>query len=133
MHLLEWLESRRLLTVLTFDPVSTNGVVLATGYGDRIISASQDGFTYGTTGGTTPNVTVSYGPLAKNVRQWADGYGDLHNVLFAGDAANGLLDITFGADLGYQVTLSSLDLAGGSNADYLINSIQVFDGANHKL
>src|SRR5256885_14767937 len=107
---IELLESRRLLTVLTFDPVSADAVILPSGYGDRVTSASQGGFNYGTTGGATPNVTANFGPLAKNVRQWKENYGDLHNVLFAGDSANGILEVTLSADFGFQVSLASLDL-----------------------
>src|SRR5436190_18832534 len=108
----ERLESRRLLTVLTFDPVSADAVILRGGYGDRVVAATQGGFNYGTTGGATPNITANFGPLGKNVRQWKENYGDLHNVLFAGDSAGGFLDVTLSADFGFQVSLASLDLGG---------------------
>ena len=133
LNSVEPLESRRLLTVLTFDPVSANAAVLPTTYGDRITTASKAGFIYGAAGGITPGITVSYGPDAANVRQWKDGYGDLHNVLFAGDSAKGILDITLSADLGSQVNLASLDLGGGANTDYTINSFSIFDGGSNVL
>ena len=133
MNSVEPLESRCLLTVLTFDPVSANAAVLPTTYGDRITTASKAGFNYGAAGGITPGITVSYGPDAANVRQWKDGYGDLHNVLFAGDSAKGILDITLTADLGSQVGLASLDLGGGQNTDYTINSFSIFDGGSNVL
>ena len=60
---IELLETRRLLTVLTFDPVAANADALSINYGHRVTGASQDGFNYGTAGGPTPNVFVSYGPV----------------------------------------------------------------------
>src|SRR5438874_1957558 len=130
---IELLESRRLLTVLTYDPVSADSVILPSRYGDRVTSASQGGFNYGTTGGATPSVTANFGPLAKNVRQWKTGYGDLTNVIFAGDSASGILEVALRADFGFEVSLASLDLGGGGNHDYTINSITVFDGGNNAI
>src|SRR5437762_2118437 len=128
---IELLETRRLLTVLTFDPVSADGVVLPAGYADRVTSASQGGFNYDLSNGATPNITASFGPVASNVRQWTTGYGDKTNVLFAGDSANGILEVTLTADLGYQVYLRTLRLGGGGRHDYTINSVTVFDGGGN--
>ncbi len=129
----ELLESRRLLTVLTFDPDGVNANALPPAYGDRVVAASQNNFDYGTAGGTTQNITVGYGTTLGNIRQNRDDYGDLHNVVYADDTAGGLLDITLSADLGFQASLSSLDLGTALNANQTINSVQVYDGGSNLL
>ncbi|HEX3357495.1 MAG TPA: peptidoglycan DD-metalloendopeptidase family protein [Tepidisphaeraceae bacterium] len=130
---IESLESRRLLTVLTFDPDGIDGNVLPVAYGDRVVAASQNNFDYGTAGGTTQNVTVGYGTAPGNVHQQRDGYGDLHNIVHADDSAGGLLDITLSADLGFQASVSSLDLVTALNTNQTIKAIQVYDGGSNLL
>jgi Ca2+-binding RTX toxin-like protein len=130
---IEPLETRRLLTVLTFDPVSVNGVKIDTAYGDRVTAASQNGFSYGTAGGATQNVTASFGPTSTTVHLWDNGYGDLTKVAFPGDSAGGLLDVSLNADFGYQSSLSSFDLAGTQNKDWTIKALTVFDGGSNVL
>lgn len=130
----ESLERRQLLTALTFGtaPVA-DGTVVPQNYGNRVQSASQDGFTYGTSGGPTPNVTVGYGPVASNVYRSSSGYGDLSNAIYPGLSAGGLLDIRLSADLNFEAQLNSIDLAGANGQNYTIKSITLYDGADHVL
>src|SRR5687767_15655316 len=55
-----------------------------------------------------PIFTASYGPVARNVRQWIPGYGDLTNVLWTSDTE---CDVTLTADPGFQVRLDSFQMA----------------------
>jgi hypothetical protein len=114
-------------TVLTFDTALPNGSAVPPGYGQRVTATSQDGFFYGAAGGFTPNVTVSYGPVASDVHLWNLDYGDLQQVIYRETEGAGILEVTLAADPGYQVILQSFDLAGWPNADYIINSVQVID------
>lgn len=114
-------------TTLTFDAGFANGSAPDQAYGDRVSAASQGGFSYGTTGGFTPDVVVSYGGSA---RFWASGYGDLTNVLFA---EGGLMEITLTADPGHAVALLSFDLAGWPQTDRVIESVSVVDGDDSVL
>ena len=91
-------------SVLTFDinPAPTPNDPIDQNYGDRITSDVMGAFSYGTTGGFTPNVVVSYGPTGPSdsdyVYWWDQDFGDLVNVVaqFAPfpDPTYGLLDIT---------------------------------------
>ncbi|HEX8520937.1 MAG TPA: calcium-binding protein [Tepidisphaeraceae bacterium] len=133
-HLMEGLERRQMLTVLTFDVASAvAGTALSQSYGDRVMGATQGSFKYSTASGATPNVTATYGPNATDVRQWDSAYGDLLNTIFAGKTASGLLDIKLTADLDFKAQLNAIDLAGKNGRDFTIKSVQVFDGADHVL
>jgi hypothetical protein len=91
---IEKLEVRALFTVLTFDGVTVDGTAIAQTYGDRIIGATGPGGAgYGTAGGTTPNVTVTYGPVGTQAFTQSNGYSDLTNALYPGAAAGGFLDV----------------------------------------
>ena len=108
-------------TVLTFDPffgcnqniegVPCNGADLPQEYGDRVISTSQDGFTYGSDLGFTPNIVVDYGPLGGNFDIWSDRFGDLQWALDNNNDAQNSLEISLNADVGYFAVLDSFDLA----------------------
>src|SRR4051812_8324330 len=77
----EPLEQRTLLTVLLFQPSTAgswgNYHVLPQTYGDRVTAASQNGFKYGTAGGTTAHVLASYGVTGATIETWPAPYGDL--------------------------------------------------------
>jgi hypothetical protein len=129
--LIEPLESRRLLTVLIFQPATGsygNGAVLSQNYGDRVTAATQNGFKYGTTGGTTAHVTATYGGTGYGTATtWSGGYGNLQNIVYPNP--NGTkFKLTLTADSGYDVTLKQFDL-GGYGADYTINSVKVLNAA----
>jgi Ca2+-binding RTX toxin-like protein len=122
---IETLEVRALLTVLTFDGVTVPGTPISQAYGDRVTTAG--------TGGATPNVTVTYGPVGTQAFTWETGYGDLTNVLYPGAAAGGFLDVKLTADLGFLAQLTSIDLAGKGGRDFTIKSIQALDGRDQVL
>jgi hypothetical protein len=131
----EPLESRTLFTVLLFQP-STGAFadyqVLPQTYGDRVTAASQNGFKYGTAGGTTAHVLASYGATGSTVETWPTPYGDLPAVAFA--APNGAkFEMKLTADANFNVTLSSFDLASFNTADYTINSVSVLDNTGKTL
>lgn len=127
----EMLEARQMLTVLTFDTGSLNGAPLDNNYGDLVAAASQNGFTYGTAGGFTPNVSVSYQRDGGRVENW-DQYGGLENVIY-GEGGTGITRITLSADAGYQVVLGSMNLAEYGMFDETINSVEVLDGGGQVL
>jgi hypothetical protein len=133
--LLESLEDRRLFTVLTFQPATgayPNGTVLSQNYGDRVTAATQNGFKYGTAGGTTSKVLAFYGGTGfGTATTWAASYGDLQNVIYPNP--NGTkFHMSLTADAGYNVTLSSFDMAS-YGGEYTIASLKVKDGAGNTL
>lgn len=100
---------------LTFDNTCNgcNIVTLGVNYGDRLPG--------------TPNVVVDFDP-ASDISTWTTAYGDLTGVIYRESEGAGILTITFTADPGFLVTLTSFELAGWPNADYTINSVQVLSG-----
>ena len=122
-------------SVLTFDitPAPVPNDPIDQNYGDRITAAVMGGFSYGTTGGFTPNVVVSYGPTGPGpddyVYFWDQNFGDLQNVVaqFSGATNYGILEVILTADPGFFISLASFDLAGWNRSDWTINSLQVFD------
>jgi hypothetical protein len=111
-------------TVLTFDPHPGNGIALDDAYGDRVTSAMQDGFAYGTMFGPTPNIEVSSGSNTGSLLHWDASFGDLTNVVYAPESG-GELRIAMAADAGWQVQLHGFDVAGWPSADYTINGVRV--------
>ena len=120
-------------TVLLFEPAGVNGADVSQDYGDRVTSTDQGGFIYGDVGGFTPNVTVAYGPDPTQIHRWGAEFGDLQNVIYNDEDLVGIVEITLTADANLQVTLDSFDLAGWSNADYTIDSVQVLDATGGPL
>ncbi len=131
---MESLEQRTLFTVLTFQPATglySDYQALPPGYGDRVTAAVQNGFKYGTAGGTTPKIVADYGTSSTTLENWQSGYGNLPNVVFS--APNGSkFTMKLTADAGYNVSLSSFDMASFGSS-YTINSITVTDGSGHSL
>lgn len=121
-------------TVLIFEPAGTNGSAIDQAYGDNVVSASQDGFSYGNGGeGFTPNVVTEYGLGEGTINRWGPDYGDLNDVIYREEDNDGNLLVRLTADAGFTVELLSLDLAGWPNADYTITSLRVFDQSNSVL
>lgn len=90
-------------------------------YGDNIATAVQDGFSYGTTGGFTPDVLVSYSGEAI----YNSDYGDLGSVVYA---TGPTLTITFTATVG-TVSLDSFDMAAFTGSpNQTIPTITVSNG-----
>jgi Ca2+-binding RTX toxin-like protein len=120
------LESRTMLTVLLFDTAST----INQSYGDRVTAVAQNGYTYGSAGGFTPNVVVSTGPSANNMSHWGTGYGSLSGVVYPNVESRA--EFTLTADAGFSVTLSSFDVASWA-ANNTITGVKVLDGQGNTL
>jgi hypothetical protein len=132
---LEALEPRTLFTVLLFQPATgtfPNYSVLSQNYGDRVTAATQNGFKYGTAGGTTGHVVASYGTTGATVETWAGSYGNLPNVVFSAPSGT-KFQMSLTADANFNVTLSSFDMASYAAGDYTINSVSVVDNTGHTL
>jgi hypothetical protein len=131
----EPLEARTLLTVLLFQPatgVFPNYQVLSQNYGDRVTAATQNGFKYGTAGGTTSHVLASYGTTGATIETWQSGYGDLPAVAFS--APNGSkFEMKLTADANFNATLSSFDMASFGTSSYTIKSVSVLDNTGKTL
>lgn len=127
-------------TQTTVGPIESGGTLPAD-YGDHVtgaVMAVPGGFfTYGEDGeGFTPDVTLDIFSAAATagsaaVNLWADGYGDLQNVIFAdgpGTAGAPMLSVRFTAAPGYVVDLHGFHLAGFGE-DYVIAGVSVMAGA----
>lgn len=114
-------------------------------------------FTYGSAGGLTPNVAVSYGPATRGIGStvncgspyppadgtgcvywWNGNFGDLTTPVIGqlgrGAAYEGKILVTLVADPGYWVSLSSLDLAGWYTTSMAaINGVTALDGSDALL
>jgi hypothetical protein len=100
-------------TVLTFGITGGgNGTVISQTYGDNVTGPASGSFTYGGSGGFTPNVTVAYsGNLAfQQLDLWTTGYNDLTNVAFYDPDSSTGFQITLTAAPGYWVELDGFDL-----------------------
>jgi len=133
--LVEPLESRTLFTALLFQPAT--GVFadynpLPQTYGDRVTAASQNGFKYGTAGGTTAHVLASYGTTGTTIETWQGGYGDLPAVAFSAPNLS-KFEMKLTADTNFNVTLSSFDMASYASANYTIKSVTVLDNTGKTL
>lgn len=124
-------------TELIFDIAGTgNFSSIDQGYGDRVTTEVMGNFTYGGSGGFTPNVEVSYGPERAQPTLWTTGYGDLSNILFEDLDNFGILEVTLTADPGYQVSLHRWDMAvfsGDFAQDPVIDRVQVLDEQGNAL
>ena len=94
-------------------------------YGDNILTSIQGSYSYGIEGGATQNVTVNYDP-SDNIRTFPGGYGNLASVIYV---TSGSFAITFTADAGYEVQLTSFNLAGYGRSENL-GSVTVSNGIN---
>jgi len=101
-------------TILTFDSSGS----FDRSYGNRVSAAMEGDFSYGGSGGFTPDVEVGYAALSL----WPSGYGDLINSVYSG---SGSLDVALNADAGHSVILHGFDLATFSSSDDVIDSISV--------
>lgn len=111
-------------------------------YGDNVTgtntSAAGPTFSYGSAGGFTPNVTVAYSSggtpgdelvYLNDGQGYGQGAGALPAALYENvQNDGGSLTVTFTAAPGFEVTLTSLDLAG-YDVPYTLNSFEVTGGA----
>ncbi len=128
---------RTTATVLTFDIEGFGDFSnMSDGYGDNVTAATMGNFSYGTAGGFTPNISVSYSRDPADPAFWRKGYGDLENILFE-DADNvGIMEVTFTADAGHEVQLLSWDMAAYSTAfsqDPVIDLVEVVGASGETL
>jgi hypothetical protein len=119
--------------VLTFDPVAMNFERVNQDYGDRVTMTPQNGLSYGTDNGFTPNIVVDYGILPDAIPSyWIVGYGDLTNVLYEDQDGFGYLEVTFTADDNWDVLLHGFDMAAYASVNP-INGVSVRDGYGNVL
>lgn len=120
-------------TVLIFE--TSGGTVLGdltinpgNGYGDRVATVNQGGFSYGAAGGFTPNVVVDYSAASAIPQGWATGYGDLVNVIWGNGPSSGTNTyfVTLTADPGWLVSLDRFDAAAwaGTQPDAVIRILR---------
>ncbi len=111
--------SNAFATSLTVDLVTctTNGCGVDQNYGDRVVGTSDATGTYGAEGGDTPNVVVDYVPSGgDNLTHWTTGYNELTNVLYNEQDFADSFEVSFTADVGFEVTLESLDIGNFGGA-----------------
>lgn len=122
-------------TVLTFDITGlAPGNELPQGYGDNATATTMGTFSYGSTGGFTPNVSVEYDGFStqSNLNWWDNGYSDLTNVVeYEPDGAGGY-SITFIAAPGHSVTLVSFDI-GNWGSQVTLPVVKVIDQNSQEL
>jgi hypothetical protein len=110
-------------TVLTFDGYNAIGQAA---YGDRVVDF---GTAYGPGGGATPNIVLDYvmdSGFAPSV--YGSGYATLTNALgHSGFNQPGYVQLT--PDAGYDVVLTSFDVAAWSNSSYPDSRLRVVDTA----
>ncbi len=121
-------------TVLTFDiDGATNGSLMPQNYGDSVTVSTMGGFSYGSAGGFTPNVNVTYeGDSGNDLNFWSTGYNDLFNVVENEPDSHNGYSITFVADTGYQVSLASLDMGNWGGA-ISVPELSITDGNGLEL
>lgn len=116
-------------TVLTFDIVGASDFsIIPQAYGDNVTATTMGDFSYGSAGGFTPNVAVSYATdLGGDLGFWTTGYNDLVNVVENEvDGQNGY-QLDFTAEAGFNAVLNSLNLGNFGNA-ITIPGMSVTDG-----
>ena len=132
--LIEELETRRLLTVLLFQPATgsfANGSALPQAYGDRVNAAVQNNFKYPPPRARRRTLSPIMEPTEKLSSRGRPG-----SAIFPASflpTASPLFEMLLAGDAGFKVSLSSFDLAGSPSHDWTIKSVQVADGNNNPL
>ncbi len=121
-------------TVLTFDIAGAgNGLLMPQDYGDNVTATTMGNFSYGSAGGFTPNVTVSYASdSGQELRFWSTNYNDLINVVENEVDGDTGYSLTFTADSGFDVVLDSMNM-GNWGATITVPGITVTDGGGSTL
>nr|WP_320191900.1 PEP-CTERM sorting domain-containing protein [uncultured Desulfobacter sp.] len=120
-------------TILTFDGLSAyNYDPIDGNYGDSVSTPNDAYGSYEMGNGFTPNINVSYNTVGSNayLEAWNTGYGDLVKVAYA-DNNDSIAEITFTADLGYQVSINSFDMAGFGQGDNTLDLLEIVDDAGN--
>jgi LPXTG-motif cell wall-anchored protein len=72
--------------------------------------------------GDTAQIDITYGNTnASSVQFWANGYGSLDNVIFAGGSGAGSGTITFTPNAGFEVSLRSFRTANYNNVNRFLS------------
>ena len=92
-------------------------------YGNRVSAAIENGYSYGSAFGFTPNVSVSYSANGTNTPStWATGYGNLVNVIWGSGSSSlindNIVSVTFTADPGWLIDFRGLSVARWSSGNY---------------
>jgi hypothetical protein len=95
---------------------------------------------YGSNAVGTPNITVGYrtfnpadnATIQPYMNLWNSGYGNLSKVAFASNNGYGS-EITLTPDAGYEVRLSSFDLAGWPQSTQLAAFVRILDASGNVL
>jgi hypothetical protein len=123
-------------TVLTFNqtvPPAGDSVEINQDYGDRVFSGMNAVGLYGTAGGDTPNILVSYeGDASNDPDYWTEGYGDLEHPIAFQEGEN-RFDIVLTADPGFLVTLHSFKLAGYAGTGAGLDSLRILSSTGVPL
>lgn len=115
-------------TMLTFESVSTLGPTSNASYGDRVTTFGPG---LGPAGGPTPNIVLDFvptGTVANPFTVYATGYHTLAHAL-GHTNFNQPGYVQFTPDPGWDVVLTSFDLAGWSASAYPDSRVQVVDTA----
>lgn len=122
-------------TVLTFTSTQfpADNTIIAQSYGDFITGGSgSPGDSYGTAGGSTSNIAVSYEDTSNTLtalKYWGSGYGNLAGVAWS---SLGHFQVRLQGDSSWNVTLTSVDLAPWANISGSA-SVVVRDGNGTQL
>jgi MYXO-CTERM domain-containing protein len=120
-------------TRLTFEnlPSGSVGLTTNTSYGDRVVAAGN-GVTLD--GGATPNIVLDFVPTSTGTpfSVWGSGYASLSSALGHG-AFNVKGYVEFTPDPGWDVVLTSFDVAGWSSSAYPDSRVRVVDAAGTTL
>ncbi len=121
-------------TVLTFDIDGIgNFDAMPQTYGDNVVAADNGDFHYGTAGGITPNIAVSYAdPDGNDITYWSTGFNDLVGVLNNEDDGETGYNVTFSAESGFNASLDSFALGNFSSA-ITLPGITITDGNGNTL
>lgn len=110
-------------TVAKFEGTGFNrGSGIPAGYGNRVTDPTfvQDGYSYGSAYGLTPNIVAAWDD---EDRAWDTQYGDLVDVSYADSKWRAKLT----ADEGWLVCLHGFDLGGWRETDRSVDLIEVRD------
>ncbi|MFN9746931.1 MAG: PEP-CTERM sorting domain-containing protein [Betaproteobacteria bacterium] len=118
-------------TMLTFTGISQLGPSTGSEYGDRVTVA---GTGIGLEGGATPNIVLDFVPTSTGTpfSVWASGYASLSSALgHVSFNVKGYVEFT--PDPGWDVVLTSFDVAGWSSSAYPDSRVRVVDAAGTTL
>ncbi len=121
-------------TVLTFDFGGGNYSAIPQAYGDNVTSTTMGAYSYGGDGGFTPNIQLAYaGDSVANLTLWTTDFNDLTNVINNETDGDTGFTITFAADAGYNVSLTSLDMGNYQSTVLTLPDFTITNGSGATL